>query len=132
MPHKCVHCYKIYNDTSQEILNGCSNCGSKFFFYIREEKLKEMLKNREFDDELTKSEKSQIEQDIRDIAGISDEEIPVFLDFESIKVIKPGKYILDIANLFAKKRPLIYQLEDGKYIIDLAAKMKFNEVEKAA
>ncbi len=91
-----------------------------------------MLKNREFDDELTKSEKSQIEQDIRDIAGISDEEIPVFLDFESIKVIKPGKYILDIANLFAKKRPLIYQLEDGKYIIDLAAKMKFNEVEKAA
>ena len=73
--------------------------------------------------DLSSTEKKQIEQDVRDIVGIEDEETPIILDFESVKIIKPGKYLLDIGNLFSKKRPLVYKLEDGKYIIDLASQM---------
>jgi len=32
----------------------------------------------------------------------------------------PGKFELDLVHLFNKKEPLIYKLEEGKYIIDIA------------
>tara|TARA_Y100000310_G_C20554288_1_gene749744 strand:- start:228 stop:617 length:390 start_codon:yes stop_codon:yes gene_type:complete len=123
MAYKCVHCEKIYNDGSEEILKGCSNgeCHSKFFFYIRGEKLKEMQEKKEENPKLSISEKKQVEQDVRDILGEEDEETPVFLDFESIKVMKPGKYLLDVARLFERGRPQIYQIEDGKYVVDLGS-----------
>ena len=70
--------------------------------------------------QLNSAEKEQIEHDVREIAGLEDEpERPVFLDFESVKIIKPGKYILDLSKLLHKGKPRIYQLEDGKYIVDL-------------
>ena len=123
MPHKCVHCSAIYKDSDEEILKGCSTCGSKFFFYLTEDKLKLLHDNKEEEVELSEEEKQQIEQDVRDIAGIEEtEEAPVILDFESVKIIKPGKYLLDVANLFSKQRPLIYKWEDGKYFIDLDLK----------
>jgi predicted nucleic acid-binding Zn-ribbon protein len=37
---------------------------------------------------------------------------------ESVKVVKPGKYEIDLVQLF-KGEPVIYRLEEGKYIIDL-------------
>ena len=43
------------------------------------------------------------------------------MDLESVRVIKPGKFEIDIVNLFSKNRPLIYKLEEGKYVIDLAS-----------
>ena len=58
------------------------------------------------------------------MAGIIDPNAPVILDFESIRVIGTGKFEIDIVNLFKKGRPLIYKLEEGKYIIDLASTLK--------
>ena len=45
--------------------------------------------------------------------------MPVVLDFESIRVIEPGKYELDLVQLF-NGAPLIFKLEEGKYVIDIA------------
>ena len=45
--------------------------------------------------------------------------IPVILDIESIRVVSPGKYEIDVVNLFNKDRPVIFKVSDGKYIIDL-------------
>lgn len=126
MPHQCVHCGNIFPDAAEEILKGCS-CGSHFFYYLKEmpsEEVKETLV------ELENSDKQQIEKDIREITGIKDEpEKPVVLDLESVKVIRPGKFEIDIVNLFSKKRPLIYKLEEGKYIVDLAASLKVSQEE---
>ena len=126
MPHQCVHCGNIFPDAAEELLKGCS-CGSHFFYYIKEipsEEVKEAIV------ELEKSDKQQIEKDIREITGLSEKpEKPVILDLESVKVIKPGKFEIDVVNLFSKKRPLIYKLEEGKYIIDLAASLKADQKE---
>ena len=119
MPYRCVHCSSIYKDGSKELLEGCT-CGSKFFFYIKPEKIQEILEQQKIM-ELAPSEKKQIEHDIREISGLTEEEKPIFLDFESVRVIKPGKYLLDLTKLFSKGKPRIYQLEDGKYVIDLNA-----------
>lgn len=128
MPYKCVHCSKVYEDSSKELMNGCSNgsCKSKFFFYISSEKLREIesvksaVQGEEQPSELSAKEKKQMEQDVRDITGITDHETPIFLDFESIKIVKPGQYLLDLTKLFAVDKPRVYKLEDGKYIIDLS------------
>ena len=60
------------------------------------------------------------------MVGITDEQTPVILDVESIRVTGEGKFELDIAKIFRKDRPLIYKLEEGKYIIDLASTLKGN------
>lgn len=121
MPYKCVHCEKSFADGSKEVVSGCDNCHSRFFFYIKEEKFKQLTSSQESQIELTSEEKKQVEKDMRDIAGISDVDTPIFLDFESIKVIKPGKYVIDLTKLFNTSAPRVYQIEDGKYIIDIAS-----------
>ena len=120
MPYKCVHCGKMYLDGSEAVLSGCGECHRKFFFYIRNDQVDKIKINAEENFDLSFEEKIKVEQDVREIAGIEDEELPVFLDFESVKVIKPGKYLLDLGKLFAQNKPKVYKLEDGKYIVDLA------------
>ena len=118
MPHQCVHCKRIIPAGSKELLEGCADCKGKFFFYIKQEQL-DKIKGRTI--EIPEIEKSAIEKDIREIAGITDEETPVILDLESVRVVGNGKFEIDLVNVFNKKRPLIYKLEEGKYIIDLAS-----------
>ena len=129
MPHQCVHCGKLYPDASEEVLKGCG-CGSHFFFYVKQEyvdKLKETeIPVIEFKD----ADKQQVEQDVREIIGDIKEDEPVILDLESVKVIGPGKFQIDVVNLFNKKRPLIYKLEEGKYIIDLASSFNIDLKDK--
>ena len=124
MAYKCVHCSKLYQDGSEQVLKGCEECGRKFFFYIRKEQVDRMKENEDLTVELDTAEKKQIEKDIREISGFQDEDTPVFLDFESVKVVKPGKYAVDLGNLFATDKPRVYKLEDGKYIIDLSFRIK--------
>ncbi|MBS3074823.1 hypothetical protein J4429_00030 [Candidatus Pacearchaeota archaeon] len=119
MPHKCTQCGKLYPDAASELLKGCE-CGSKFFYYIREEKFHEL---QDIVTELKDIDKIQIEKDIREVTEQKPDE-PVILDLESVKIIEPGKFEIDILNLFSKKRVLVYELEEGKYIIDLASSLK--------
>ncbi|MBS3085813.1 hypothetical protein J4225_03970 [Candidatus Pacearchaeota archaeon] len=121
MPHQCVHCGKIIESGSRELLEGCKECKGHFFFYIKDEQLQQI---REQPIEIPTEDKKQIEKDVREMAGISEDTAPVILDLESIRVMGEGKFQLDIVNLFNKKRPLIYKLEEGKYIIDLASTLQ--------
>ena len=122
MPHQCVKCSKKIPVGSKEIIEGCSECGSKFFFYIREEQLEKIKQAPAI--EIPEPEKVAIEKDVREMAGITDEDTPVILDLESIRFVGDGKYEIDVVNLFNKKRPLIYKFDEGKYMIDLASTLK--------
>ena len=115
MPHQCVRCGTLYDDGDETILKGC-HCGAKLFFFIKKDKLKQI---QEATADLTTKEKEQIEKDVFDIVGSEvDKNEPVVLDLESIRILKPGKYELDLVHLF-KKEPLIFKLDEGKYMIDL-------------
>lgn len=128
MPHQCVRCNKLYDDGSKEILSGCS-CGGRFFFYIKKESLQEAKKITNKISKLSMNEKEQIEEDVLDILGdqIEDDK-PVILDIETIKVLQPGKYELDLVDLF-KGKPLVFKLEDGKYFIDIASTFTAKDLE---
>ena len=122
MPHRCVRCGKIYPDGSKELLSGCE-CGCRFFLFIKKEHMKEA---EEIIGHLTEKEKKQIEKDVLDIIGPraeEDKDAPIILDLESIRISKPGKYEIDLVKLF-KENPIVYKLEEGKYIIDVATILK--------
>ena len=120
MPHQCVRCNKFYEDGAKEILKGCL-CGARLFFYIKKEKLEESKKITE---NLTKEEKKEVEKDVLDLVDADmAKEKPIVLDLESIKIMKPGKYELDLVRMF-KGEPLIFKLEEGKYIIDIPESFK--------
>ena len=127
MPHQCVKCSRIIPIGSRELLEGCANCHSKFFFYVREEKLEEL---KEKIIKIPEEDKRKIEKDIRQIAGIEEADSPVILDFESVRAIGDGKFEIDLANLFDKKSPLVYKVEEGKYLIDLGKMNSGIEPEK--
>lgn len=117
MPHQCVNCNEIYQDGSKEILDGCSKCEGKFFFYIKKDKLEQAKKRA---NQLSSDQKEQIERDVLELIGDEyDRDKPVVLDLESINILGPGQYELDLVNLFTDKQPLIYKLEEGKYVIDV-------------
>lgn len=123
MPNKCTKCGKIHPDDADYLINGCDRCGSKFFFYVREDAIKKAEKDIE---KLTTKELEEIEKDIRYIVS---EEKPgakvddtVILDVEAIRVIKPGKYHIDVTTLFSQ-RPIVIRVGPGKYEIDLTSIM---------
>ncbi len=118
MPHICVRCRKQYPDGAQELLKGCE-CGSHFFYYVREENLEKWKKEAP---RLTEKQAKEMEKDVKDLIGIKeDEDVPVILDIETITMIGPGKYIIDLTKLFSKESPIVYKLKDGKYYIDLSS-----------
>ena len=110
MPHQCVRCSTFYDDGAGEIIKGCK-CGGKLFFYVKKEKLDAA---RRLAEEIKLTPKA---------------EEPVVLDLEAIRVLKPGKYELDLVHLF-KGEPLIFKLEEGKYMIDLVESFKKLESKK--
>jgi len=113
MAHQCVKCGKVYENTASEILTGCT-CGSHYFFFFKE---KDTLIQQQTE-RLSIQEREEIVQDLQEIVPEIDK--PVILDLESIRVPSPGKYDIDLVSLFRRK-PVIYKLEEGKYIIDLAS-----------
>lgn len=118
MPHQCVKCGVFYSDGAEEILKGCA-CGSKHFFFVKKAKMKKAKKVQE---EFTEEQKKEIIENIEEIAGIHTD--PVVLDFEAIHVIEPGKFEIDLVNLMNKEKPVVYRLEEGKYVIDVAESFK--------
>ena len=115
MPHQCVRCNTFYDDGAAEILKGCS-CGARLFFFIKKERFEE---RNEKPIEISEDAKEEMERDVLKMVGAEDRDAPVVLDFESINVLKPGKYEIDLVRLF-KNEPLIFKLADGKYVIDIA------------
>ena len=120
--HQCVKCGTMYDDGSKELLRGCK-CGSKFFFYMKKEMLE---KAKNFTVKLTEDEKKQIEEDVFDLIGENLKDRPVILDLEVIRVLKPGQYEISLVDIF-KGKPLVYRLEEGKYIIDLASTFEIKQ-----
>ena len=123
MPHQCVKCSRLYEDASNELLKGCSECGGKFFFFMKKHDIEQV---REMTSSLSKQEKDQLERDAMDLVGCERIDQPVILDLENIRMLKPGKYEIDLVDIF-KGDPLVYKLDDGKYVIDIATTFRVKE-----
>lgn len=94
MPHRCTQCGKEYQDGDVRILQGCE-CGNNKFLYIPKKKGKEAEEIRE-----------QFER------------------IESVRIIAPGMYELNIERLMEGGEVVIALQEDGKYAVHLPSLLK--------
>ena len=113
MPHQCLKCEKVYDNSSDVIIKGCTNCGSKLFLFIKK------IPEAQEEIELSREQKEIILKEVEGFIDIKDSDAPIVFKLENVRVLEPGKYEIDINQLMKKEKPLIYKVQDGTYVIDL-------------
>jgi len=151
MPHKCTKCGREYKDGSTEILKGCASCGNKKFIYVKEsdinkdvyeEKSIEELAGDTAEDVLEVAE-PEIKKEIKpeaptaaeakaDVKGKAKKETGMFDRVETIRIVGPGSYELNIDKMArSDERIVSVGGEEGSYIIDLMSMAKDEPKKKA-
>ena len=111
-----MNCGEVFEDDSDELIDGCE-CGSSLFMYE---------KNPEKSESELQEEKELVEDDIQDmiLEGEAEREnIQIEFDLDSIKVKGEGVYELNISRLL-NEMPLIISKSEGIYHIDLPSAFK--------
>jgi hypothetical protein len=105
MPHRCTRCGKLYPDGDVRILNGCE-CGNNKFLYVPKEE---------------KEVEKQVEEIKKELSGMG---------IESVRIIAPGQYEINLEKLLEREEIVIALQEDGRYIIHLPSLLKRKEDRK--
>jgi uncharacterized protein len=120
MPHKCVQCGRDYKDASPVILRGCESCGGRKFLYLSEnERNKDVLLEQSVE-VLAKEDPENvlIVNPDKNEAGESRNRV------ESIRIISPGTYELNIEKLATSDERVVGIGTEGNYLLDLHSMIK--------
>ncbi len=112
MPHKCTRCGKLFRDGSPEILSGCPSCGWNKFLYVKG-KEEAAPKAPEIDELISKVEIGDKIEDKSDVPTEDTKRI------ESIRILGPGSYELNIKTLLDRKEIIMALKENGTYVVHL-------------
>jgi len=116
MPHKCTQCGREFEDGSTKILRGCPSCGGKKFLYIREAE--------RHDDVLKEKTIEEIARDTgEDVLEVREDpkrkEIEGFERIESIRILGPGSYELNIEKMARSDEVVVGLEKEGRYVVDI-------------
>jgi predicted nucleic acid-binding Zn-ribbon protein len=134
MPHRCVKCGKEYKEASFAVLKGCEQCGGKKFLFIRVQP-----------DSRGSKPPEKVEHGGRDVPASPDPgdrhpepeksglNTPVERGdrVESVRIIAPGTYELNIAKMAESDERVVATGSDGSYMVDLISMMKPGRKKKA-
>ncbi len=135
MPHACTECGRTFADGSQEMLDGCPECGGNKFRFQPADSPTE-------DDAQASARRDVIDEDVVSASAVGStpapsgqettapetdraprdlDELRAELDsqFESIKILEPGQYELNLMGLYDRETYIISLQEDGRYVIDV-------------
>lgn len=153
MPHECLNCGYVFDDGSREMLDGCPDCGGSKFLFTKTkpeskpraepeskseiiEATNEQNTPRRFGGTFVKGEpEAEVGEppatqepgnEIEAAETPDPEELRQELEerFESIKILEPGTYELNLMNLYDKEEKIIALQEDGRYQVSLPSAMK--------
>lgn len=126
MPHKCTKCGREFKDGTTDILKGCPSCGGKKFLYIKPEEVhRDILEEKKIEDVVDENKDS-----IFELKSSDNEEIEIYDRIESIRVLNPGSYELNLEKL-AKSDEMVMQIgKDDRYIVDLISMSKVEKGKK--
>lgn len=140
MPHECTGCGRLFEDGSKQMLGGCPSCGGKKFQFrpksgtVPEDRAQTSARTEVVDEDLLPEppEEQATEPPVSEQLTSEDEppeeapertlaELREELDdqFESIKILEPGQYELNLMGLYDRETYIISLQEDGRYIIDV-------------
>ncbi|MGB9928219.1 MAG: Zn-ribbon domain-containing protein [Methanosarcina sp.] len=131
MPHRCTRCGTVFEDGDSVILSGCPSCGWNKFLYVKKEpegsehQGKPALEEQKLDlessldevvrsiDEALASEKEDKKQEPETEKKPEEERV------ESVRILGPGSYELNLDSLFERKELVMAIREEGSYALHL-------------
>ena len=145
MPHKCTRCESIFKDGAAIILNGCPKCGWNKFLYVRDEASapEHVIKSdASVCTGQISPEASNFIKEVDELLGSQDEpkqhelikeqkvETPKEIGnrVESIRILSPGQYELNLESLLERKEIVMALKEDGTYIVHLPSVFKQKKI----
>ena len=138
MPHKCTRCENIFKDGAAIILNGCPKCGWNKFLYVRDETPTTVPNTGATSGQIS-PEASKFIKEVDEMLGIKDEPAKsesktepkaettpkeIGNRVESIRIVSPGQYELNLESLLERKEIVMALKEDGTYIVHLPSVFK--------
>ncbi len=118
MPHKCTKCGHVFDDGSPSVLTGCPSCGGSKFLYVK------LDKNGRAPRDTYSKQPPHVSPDASpkehptipvDHQGTKVDPIRV----ESIRILGPGSYEINIPALIERKEIVMALKEEGNYVIHM-------------
>ncbi|MBK5190469.1 MAG: hypothetical protein JJE19_03115 [Methanosarcinales archaeon] len=98
--HKCLKCGKKFERITEAMLKGCPACGGKLFLYL---KGGEDISAAELVDRIEIEEREPLEGE----------------RIESLRILSPGVYELNLDKLLERKEIVLRIKENGTYVVPL-------------
>jgi predicted nucleic acid-binding Zn-ribbon protein len=139
MSHKCTRCGEIFVDGAAVILSGCPSCGWNKFLYVKGPEEEEPVAEVTADEVIDETQKHEtpaekLIKEIDEIIGIEKEERSVVEEdgdrVESVRILAPGSYELNLDSLLQRKEIIMAIKEDGTYALHLHSVLKAEKKEK--
>lgn len=142
MPHRCQECENIIPDEADSLLEGCPECGNQKWEYIEEsedeDKTQKEARTEFIDKDELPTDGSAIDalqnptgdvdsgnppetgiKKVKDVETIRDN---LNRQYEGIKVVKNGKYEINLTELYRGNSYVIEVGEDGAYEVRKSTK----------
>ena len=134
MAHKCTQCGREFEDGSNVILRGCPSCGGKKFLFIRPQDMhKDVLEEKSIKQiaEETKEQFLEIKEENKKTETESpSKHVEMYDRIESITVIKPGSYELNLEKLAESDELVVRMGSDDQYMVDIHSMSKTTKSKK--
>jgi len=115
-----VQCGRDYKDASPVILRGCESCGGRKFLYVGENDRNKDIMLEQSAEALAKEAPDQV----LEVSKGQDEKIECQNRVESIRIIAPGTYELNIEKLANSDERVVGIGSEGNYLLDLHSMIK--------
>ena len=125
MPHQCTSCGELFSDGSKKMLAGCTSCGGKKFQFIplgsdpQPFHQSPILEAPLDQPTLPKNLNLNYHYDPPSPEYIGQLQVELSTQFESIKILEPGQYELNLMELYKRDECIIAIQEDGHYVIQV-------------
>ena len=127
MPHKCTKCGREFKEGSTEILKGCPSCGGKKFLFVREaERHKDVLEEKSIDAIVEETSP----EEVLEVRPEPKRHSEPYERVESIRVLKPGSYELNIEKLAQSDEVVVKLGKDERYLVDIISMAKSKRTKK--
>jgi len=120
MPHKCTQCGREFRDGSTEILRGCPSCDGKKFLYVSERVRHHDVLNEKTIEEIA----SETKEEVLEVKTPEKKHVDSYERVESVRIVGPGTYELNIEKLASTDERVIGVGKDGSYVVDLISMSK--------
>ena len=118
MPHKCTKCGREFEDGSTEILKGCPSCGGKKFLYVSPDGRHQDVLEEKSISQIAEETKQEVLEVAAPAPGVATE---VHKRVESIRIVGPGSYELNLEKMAESGEVVIGIGKEGKYAVDIVS-----------